>query len=145
MSVVNDVSIARGRMLKKGFSFVIVKNGEIIAESKSSGIGALVDAVAMIQENMAGAALADKVVGRAAILLASKARIGTVYAKLLSDPALELASTLSISLIYDKTTRKILNRRKDDVCPFEKIVRDTSDPEKAFRLLKECTTNQRVK
>jgi hypothetical protein len=145
MSTANDVSVARDRLLRNRFSFVIVKNGKVITESKSSGIKALVDAIAIIQENMAGAALADKVVGRAAILLAAKAKIGAVYAKLLSVPALELASTLSISLIYDRTTAKILNRRKDDTCPFEKMVAGTVDPEKAFQILKECTMDSSVK
>jgi len=139
MSTHNDLSIARAHLIKDRLSFVIVKNGKVIAESKSSGIKALVDAITKYQENIVGAALADKVVGKAAILLAAKAKISTVYAKLVSVSALELASSLPLSLIYDKTTKIILNRRKNDTCPFEKIVSSTEDPEKAYQVLKECT------
>jgi hypothetical protein len=139
MSTTNDLSIARNRLIKSRLSFIIVKNGKIIAKSKSSGIKSLVDAITKYQENIVGAALADKVVGRAAILLAAKAKVSSVYAKLVSLPALELASSLQIALIYDKTTKKILNRRKNDMCPFEKIVMNTDDPEKAYQDLRQCT------
>jgi len=139
MSTTNDISIARTRLIKGRLSFIIVKNGKIIAKSKSSGIKSLVDAIAKYQENVVGAALADKVVGRAAILLAAKAKVSTVYAKLVSLSALELASHLQLALIYDKTTKIILNRRKNDTCPFEKIVMNTDDPEKAYQALRQCT------
>ena len=139
MSTHNDLSIARAHLIKDRLSFVIVKNGKVIAESKSSGIKALLDTITIYQENIVGAALADKVVGRAAILLAARARVSTVYAKVVSVSALELASSLPLSLIYDKTTKIILNRRKNDTGPFEKIVSSTEDPEKAYQVLKECT------
>ena len=139
MSTHNDLSIARARLIKNRLSFVIIKNGKVIAESKSSGIKALVDAITINQENIASAVLADKVVGRAAILLAAKAKVSTVYARLVSISALDLASRLPLSLIYDETTKIILNRRKNDTCPFEKILGDTEDPEKAYHVLKQCT------
>jgi hypothetical protein len=139
MSTTNDLSIARNRLIKSRLSFIIVNNGKIIAKSKSSGIKSLVDAITKYQENIVGAALADKVVGRAAILLAAKAKVSSVYAKLVSLSALELASSLQFALIYDKTTKKILNRRKNDICPFEKIVMNTNDPEKAYQDLRQCT------
>ena len=139
MSTTNDISIARNRLIKSRLSFIIVKNGKIIAKSKSSGIKSLVDAITKYQENIVGAALADKVVGRAAILLAAKAKVCSVYAKLVSLSALELASSLQFALIYDNTTKKILNRRKNDICPFEKIVMNTDDPEKAYQDLRQCT------
>ena len=139
MSTTNDISIARNRLIKSRLSFIIVKNGKIIAKSKSSGIKSLVDAITKYQENIVGAALADKVVGRAAILLAAKAKVSSVYAKLVSLSALELASSLQFALIYDNTTKKILNRRKNDICPFEKIVMNTDDPEKAYQDLRQCT------
>jgi hypothetical protein len=142
MSVNNDISMARDRMLKNRLSFVIIKNGKIIYESKSQGLMSLIKAVELNQGKLEGAALADKVVGRAALLLAAKAKIAAIYARLLSVQAFELASTFSMSLIYEKTTKRILNRRKDNVCPFEKVVGNTKDPEKAFRLLKKCKEYQ---
>ena len=139
MSIPNDLSIARSRLINKKLSFVIVKNGQIIAETKAQGIKELVDVISQYGVSLQGAALADKVVGKAAMLLAIKAQMASVYANLVSISALETTSKSTISVVYDRVVKTILNRKKDDTCPFEKVVKNIDDPKKAFDSLKACS------
>ncbi|MGQ9781215.1 MAG: DUF1893 domain-containing protein [Nitrososphaeria archaeon] len=132
----NDLSVARSLFIEKKLSFVIVKDGEVLAETKEQGIRALIETVFKDSRRLQGASLADKVVGKAVMLLAIKVNITSIYANVISIPALELAAKFPVSVVYDKAVKAILNRRRDDICSFEKIVKDIDNPEEAFKALK---------
>ncbi len=131
----NDLWIAREHLLKNNLSFVIVKNGKILYESFESGIKGILDAVKSYGENFVGSALADKVVGKAVVLVSLKAGVKSIYAKVISEGALDLASKHSISILYDETVKAIMNKSGTDVCPFEKAVASADDPEEAYKIL----------
>jgi len=136
MRLENDLIIARSRLLNGDLSFVIVKCGEIVFETKSKGIRALLEVVSTRQSEIEGASIADKVVGKAAMFLIIRAKIGSVYAKVISAAALEIASYNGVSVLYDRMAKRILNKARSDMCPFEKMVKDVDSPEQAFQILK---------
>ena len=68
-----------------------------------------------------GAFIADKVVGKgaAALMIAGGAR--WIYAKIISEAALELFSTSQVEVEYNEKVPNIINRSGTDICPIEKL------------------------
>ena len=135
LSKLNDLHIAKSRLLKMNLSFVIVNDGVIILETSDHGIRALTKAVLDYNDKLEGAAIADRVVGKAAMLLIMRAKMNSLYAKTISSSALKLASKASVSIIYDNLVKMIKNRAGNDMCPFEKTVKNVEDPEEALKAL----------
>lgn len=135
VSKLNDLHIAQSRLLEMDLSFVIVNDGAVILETSDHGIRALTKAVLNHNNKLEGAAIADRIVGKAAMLLIMRAKMSSLYAKTISSSALKLASEASVSVIYDNLVKMIKNRAGNDMCPFEKIVKSIEDPEEALRAL----------
>lgn len=131
----NDLWIAREHLLKNDLSFVIVKNGKILFESREEGMKGMLKAVKSFGEQFAHSALADKIVGKAVLLVSLKVGFDSIYAKIISASALDLASKNNITILYDEMVNAIMNRNRTDICPFEKTVISIKDPEEAYRLL----------
>lgn len=85
--------------------------------------------------DLTGYAVADTVVGKAVALLFIKCGIATVFARTLSKSALKILTQYAVPCEYETLTERIVNRDGTDVCPMEKAVADTDDPEEAYILL----------
>lgn len=68
---------------------------------------------------MKGAAIADKVIGKAAAALMILGGIKTVYADVISTPALALLRNANIEVAFGKEVPFIENREKNGWCPLE--------------------------
>lgn len=86
--------------------------------------------------NLEGYSVADLVVGKAAALLFVKCGIKNVFAKTLSENGKKILERFGIDYEYETLAEKIINRSGTDICPMEKAVANTDDPEKAFKILK---------
>lgn len=133
--MLNDLWIAREHLLKNDLSFVIVKNGEILFESREGGVRKILETVRDHGQKLVNSALADKVVGKAVMLIALKVGFDSIYAKILSKSALDIASKANKSLVFDEVVESILNKDGTDICPFEKSVKFVEDPEIAYNIL----------
>ncbi|MEM1986083.1 MAG: DUF1893 domain-containing protein [Nitrososphaeria archaeon] len=133
--MINDLWIAREHLLKNDLTFAIVKNGKILFESRESGIKGILNAIKSYGEQFAESALADKIVGKAVLLVALKVKIRSIYAKVISEGALDVASKYEISVLYDEIVNAIMNKNGTDICPFEKAVASINDPEEAYKIL----------
>ncbi len=80
--------------------------------------------------------MADKLVGRAAALLAMYAQIRSVYASTIGVEAARLLEQHGIPYSYGSMVAKVMNKAGTDICPFEKAVSGTVDPGEAYRLLR---------
>ncbi len=122
------------RMLKEqGFSLVIVKPGILVHATRRYGVIGLVEAIENYGSELSGAAVADRVVGRAAAMLCLYADIAEVYAGVISRKGLEALRERNVSVEYGELVPEILDRKRNDVCPFEKLVADCHDEEKCFK------------
>lgn len=121
-------------------SLVIVKNGQVLFETNAPGIGGLLTAVDKIGRNMKGSAVADTIVGEAAAQLCAYSHVGEVYAVTLSQCGKDVFKKNGISVEYEDLVPHILNMRKTDLCPFEKIVAGSSSPKEAFERLRKAVT-----
>jgi len=138
---VDDLTVAKQALLNSDLSLVLAKNGKFLFKSKSHGVS---DLLAMVRESgrlAEGASLADSIVGRAAALICVYSKIVAVYGKTMSEGGASVLEGNGVRHEYGKLVPKILNRRKDDVCPFDKAVSGVMDPALALERLKSVKLN----
>ena len=135
MTDTHDLEYAKQVFRKKGLAFVIVKDKEIVAESKEKGVAPFLHVIQ--KKNVEGASLADKVVGKAVAFLCVYAGIASVYTKVISSPAEKVFQDYDVHVEADDVVPMIKNRRGDDQCPIEKMIFTCETPEAAYTVLKE--------
>lgn len=86
--------------------------------------------------DLTGYSVADIVVGKAAALLFVKCGIKSVFAKTLSEYGKMILDVYGIDYEYEVLTEKIINCAGTDICPMEKAVINTDNPEEAYLILK---------
>jgi hypothetical protein len=135
-SEMQDLETARRRLHEKRLTLSIVKGGEIVFEAGSRGISGLLGAIEDLGDNLRGASVADKVVGKAVALLCIYAGVEAVYASILSGRARALLEENSILVEFDTLVQSVLDADKIAACPFEELAAEIADPEEAYRRLK---------
>lgn len=71
-------------------------------------------------EELHGAQIADKVVGKGAAALMAVAKAAEVYAEVISQPALDMLQANGIKTAYGQLVPHIINRASTGMCPLEK-------------------------
>lgn len=89
------------------------------------------------RDALRGAAVADKVVGRAAAMLMIYGGVSEAFCEVISRGALITLEDAGIKVSYINTCVAVSNRRGDGICPMEKAVSPIKDPAEAYRLLRE--------
>ena len=127
-----DLQIAKNNL--EGHTICLCKEGKCLFSEKK-GIAPM---MGFISDglNLEGYSVADLVVGKAAALLFVKSKIKAVFAKTLSKSGEEVLKSNNIPVEYEVLTDKIINRDGTDICPMEKTVLNTDDPEEGYVLLK---------
>ncbi|MCY6957513.1 DUF1893 domain-containing protein [Clostridium brassicae] len=131
-----DIKMAKGYLIENRVSLVIVKDGQVIIEEVDRGIKPLFKAVLEKAEFIDGGALADKVIGKAAAMLAVKGNIKNIYAKMISESAIQVLNDNGIPVEYELKVPYILNRDKTDSCPVEKMAKYEDDTEMLIEKIK---------
>ena len=80
---------------------------------------------------------ADQVIGKAAAFLLRKGGAKYLYAKIISEHALETLKDSGIAVSYGTKVPYIINRKKDGMCPMEQTVLSVTDVEEAYGKLRE--------
>jgi hypothetical protein len=132
----NDLHIATERLKQKNIALAIVKKGEVVFETSSHGIGGLLKAIEELGDEMRGSSVADNVVGKAAALLCVYAGIVAVFAATASEKGIQTLRDNNVSCRFENMVQHILNSERRDICPFEKLVNNISNPEEAYEKLK---------
>lgn len=123
-----DLQIAKNNL--SGHTICLCKNGDCLYSEKR-GIAPMMGFIAS-GANLAGYSVADIVVGKAAALLFVKCGIKNVFAKTLSENGKKILERYGIDFEYETLAEKIINRSGTDICPMEKAVANTDDPEEAY-------------
>jgi hypothetical protein len=118
---------------KRGSAFVIARDETVLAESREKGVAPFFRAVNKLE--MHGAVVADRIVGKAVAFLCVYAGISAVYTPLVSDPAGDVLQEYTVHLEADTKVPMILNARKDDQCPVEKLILTCTTPQEAYTVL----------
>ncbi len=134
-NTVVDLKKAKEILLNSKFTFVLLKDEEIIKTSHKKGV---IPFIKIIRENdrmLEKAVIADKVIGKAAALLAAGHKIKAIYAEIISQKAIEILDYHSIFYQYNHCVDYIQNRDKSDQCPMEKLTENINDPKIAYSLI----------
>lgn len=107
----------------------IAHEGQVVFTSTHRGVRPLLDYYRNHGEAYPGAVLADKVVGRAAALLAHLGGIASVYGQVMSRPALEALEQRGIHASYGRLVEGIRNRDDTGPCPMEALSQGVEDPQ----------------
>ncbi len=130
-----NLELAKQKLTSDGLAFVIVQTGTILRTGTREGVGELLEAVAELGPATQGAALADKIVGKAVAMIARAAKIQTVYSPLASQAASDALARDHIAFEYDRLVPFILNKRNDGLCPMERLTLPLDDPHQAVAAL----------
>ncbi|MDR7555466.1 MAG: ECF transporter S component [Armatimonadota bacterium] len=127
-TLAEDLALAAARLRTSHLGFVIVHEGRVLAESADPGLGALLDAAAHLRDaGCRGAALADRIVGAAAVVVAAWGGLEAVHAGVASDAAERHARALGLTFTADRRVPMITNRAGTGPCPFETAVAQVLD------------------
>lgn len=119
-----EIINAKSIMLDNNYKLVVVKEGNIVFSSLDRGIKPVYQIYTNGQHLLEGAYISDRVTGKAAAMILSKANIAGIYTEIISEPAIKIFKDNNISLIYESKVDYILNREKNGSCPIEKISKD---------------------
>lgn len=128
------------QLLNSGDYTCVAIKGEEIYTSVEHGIKPILMPLNQGLTIFEKADVADRIIGKSAALLLVLAKISSLYAKVLSEPAKAILDQYHIPVTYDELVPYVINRDKTDMCPMEKSVLNTNDPSEAFLIL-----NQKVK
>jgi hypothetical protein len=131
-----DLSIAKERLKRKGLTLCIVKGEQILFETKCHGMAGFMRAIKELGEQLSRASIADKIVGKAVALLCLYAEIEAVYATVMSRKAKELFDENEVQAEWDELVENILSNCKPAACPFESLAAEINDPWEAYKKLK---------
>ncbi len=128
-----DLDIAKNELYEENLTLAIVKNGQVLYETKSNRISGFLDAIENLGAKLEGASLADRVAGKAIALLCVYAKIKEVYAAVLSRKAQEVLKQHQIIYHWKELVDNVLDANKTGVCPFEKAAANISNSQEAYK------------
>lgn len=118
-------------------SCVIWIDGKEPILSDEIGIKPLMKELRKGQSVFENGVIADKVVGKAAALMAILGGAKAVYGQVLSESAENILKRYKIEYAYDQKVPYIENRTKTGQCPLEEAVKLVDDPKEAFEALED--------
>lgn len=134
--VISLMNLQQANQLLRDYncSCIILKNNKIIYTSSHKGVKPLLLFLKekIILEENDKLILIDKIIGKAALLLAVKCKIQSIYTPLISNLALDTAKYYNIQCLADKIVPYIINREGNAMCPIESSVENTIDLNEAL-------------
>ncbi|MBE3599325.1 MAG: DUF1893 domain-containing protein [Limnochordaceae bacterium] len=135
----SDLELAVQVLREGRWSHVFARDGRVVASGEGHGVLPLVATIRRVgRGELAGASLADKVVGRAALMAALATGVRAVHGEFMSEAAIEEATRRRVPFSYGVAIPRVLNQAGTDLCPFEAAVRDVEEPEAALRALEQA-------
>lgn len=107
--------------LKSSWGLEIWSNKKNIYRSKKSGVKGLLDFIKKYGRRFKNLTIFDKKVGNAAALLCIYLKVGEVYGLIGSKLAKKTLKKFKIKIYLKKTITNILSKKRNDLCPLEKL------------------------
>lgn len=123
----NDIEIVKKRLEDTSASLVVMnKNGEI-REFYNRRVIDIVSLIKSGENFLDGAIIADKVIGKVASTLLVLAGVKEIYAKTISEYAIEVLENNNIKYSFGNRVDYIINNDKTGMCPMENKFKDEKD------------------
>jgi len=127
----------RRLILEEDAPCVFVRDGGILKTGEGTGVRPLVTAYEREPELLRGAVIVDKIVGKAAAMLAVLGGAAGVYGLTMSAAARDYLRQRGVPAEWEKLTERIINRTGTGLCPMETAVLELRDPAEGLKALKE--------
>lgn len=131
-----DLELARALFYAIKDATVVAVHGDEVLFSKEHGVKPLLKWIAE-GKDLAGWAVADKVVGKAPALLYSVLGPASVFAPVMTRSARAVLLANEIACGYDQLVNKIENRAGNGQCPMDSTVINVFDPYEAVGLIRD--------
>lgn len=129
-------------LLRNGnHSLVIHRDTTSVYDTR--GIATLLQIIDKDSNELSGATVVDKVVGKAAAALMIVGGVSELHALLISQGALSLLATSDIRVSYDTLTDHIINRTNTGWCPMEMAFRDCITAEECITEIRNLISKQK--
>lgn len=116
---------------------VLVKDGRIIKQQSGRGVSPLLSLYESVPESFEGATVVDKVIGRAAASIVILGKAQHVHGEIMSEDAVTYLQSHGITTSQTQLVPRILNRKRDGLCPLEQSVQGIDHPADALVALKQ--------
>lgn len=126
---------ARSLIMEGKAECVLLKNNVIVYQQKGRGVSPLLSLYKAQRPLMKDAVLVDKIIGRAAAAIAICGKVHHVHAEVMSEDAAEFLRKYNITSSSTLMVKRILNRKRNGLCPLEQSVQGITDPRKAIPAL----------
>lgn len=132
-------------ILHKGGYSCVMKNREEVRTFTQRGVADLYDLYQADSAFMKGVAIADKVIGKGAAALMVLGGFKTVYADIISTPALALLCEAGIETTFAQEVPHIINRDKTGWCPLETACMELNTVEEMYPVIQNFISRIRAK
>lgn len=122
------------KLQQEGCSVVIRSQGQELCFWQR-GVADLLHLLHVKPEVLHDAQLADKVVGKGAAALMVLGHVREVYARVISQPALDMLLRAGVAVSFGRCVDHIINRSGTDWCPVEKLCASASTPDECLPLI----------
>lgn len=113
----------------------VVRKSDQFFTSTEFGIKPLMVFLRQDKDFFKHAAIADKIIGKAAALLMILGGAEQVYGEIMSESAIKILDENHIPYEFGTTVPYIKNRTDTGMCPMEETVKEISSPQEAFDAL----------
>ncbi|QQO10947.1 DUF1893 domain-containing protein [Breznakiella homolactica] len=126
---------ARKLITSETVSCVVISGGEIIHTADGRGVSPLLSIFQDEPEKLRGAAVVDRVIGKAAAVILAAGGAAAVYGEIMSVAARNYLARRNIQVQYGKWVDRISSRDGTDMCPIEKSVLAIDDPAEGVKAI----------
>lgn len=123
---------ARQKILSGEAQCVLIRNNKIVYQEKGRGVSPLLALYKRQRTAMKDGVIVDKVIGRAAAAIAICGKVRHVHGEVMSEDAAEFLAKYNITSSSTLMVKRILNRKRNGLCPLEQSVLGIDDPYKAL-------------
>jgi hypothetical protein len=139
----DDLYVAEQRLKQKNLALVIARRGKVVFETNSQGISGLLKAIEELDKAAKGSSVADRILGKAAALLYIYAEVFAVFAVTASEKGIRALRDHNVLCRFENKVPYILNYKRNDICPFEKLVINITNSKEAYEKLKSFAVERR--
>ncbi len=113
----------------------MILGGEETLKFHLRGIRPMTDTLRDHPDILQGACVADRIIGKAAAMLAVAGGAKAVYGEVMSEAGLQMLQDHGVTAQYGTLTSAIRNRENTGLCPMEQTVQSLDDPKDALPAL----------
>lgn len=124
-------------LLHKEKCSCVIAQGEDVRFFHQRGVADLYGLVCSDSAFLKGAVMADKVVGKAAAALMIKGELKSLYADVISVPALDLLQEHGVQVEFGMSVPHIINRTRTGWCPLEQLCYTETSVDTMFAIISE--------